>query len=158
MAALIIIAAGLYYIYRNMQGVNPVMTSNMDLSYATGKAKHIYIRGKDSITARMNSFKGKVNLKQSEKDSSYHFTASDSSHSLIINLRHDAGGNLSMDYTLGIISKDLLRIDTIFQSRVDTLRITERILDKDDPPFYNTFLFGAVITGAIILLLISLVR
>ena len=157
-AIIIILTFALFVLFRPIQCSNPGATSKTDTAYSIGKAQSLYLKGKDSISLKTNSFHGKKFLNPSAIDNSYHFTSADSSHKLEIILTPAADSNLSMDYSLDIFSKNLVRIDTIFQSRIDTLKITERILENLDPPFYNTFLFGAIITSTIILLLISLIK
>lgn len=130
----------------------------IDTTYFKGKTEQIYKKGKDSITTKKSTFHTKANMSHSLKDSAYSYTKNDSLYNLSINVKPTADGELSMEYFLDLTSKELVRIDTVYQFRVDTLKIKETITRVIKPPFYNTFLFGAIVTGTIILLLINILK
>lgn len=153
----IIILSVLFVLFRHIKNATPKTESKTQITYSPGKTKQLYQKGKDSITTKTKSLHNKVILKLSEKDSSYNFTNSDSNYKLSINIQPAADRNLAMNYFLDLTSKDLVRIDTIFQLRVDTLKIKETILERIEPPFYNTFLFGALTTALVIILIIQLI-
>ena len=165
-AIIIIILSALFVLLRLIQGSNPKEETKTETTYSTGKTETLYKQGKDSITTKTKSIHNKVILKPSAADSSYIFTkepastwsyqGGDSSYKLTINIQPSADGKLLLDYFLNLTTKDLVRIDTIYQLRVDTLKIKETIIQKIDPPFYNTFLFGAIVATAVILLIINI--
>jgi hypothetical protein len=147
-----------FVLFRPIKSSAPKTETKTDTTYSTGKTEQLYKKGKDSITTKTKSFHATSILKSSAADSSYNFSRVDTSYKLSINIQPSADGNLAMDYFLDLTSINLIRIDTIFQLRVDTLKIKQTITEKIKPPFYNTFLFGAVVTGSIILLLTILIR
>ena len=152
---ILILISVFFVLFRPIINTEPEITTKTETTYSPGKTEQLYKQGKDSITTKTKSLHATSILRPSAADSTYNFTSEDSSYKLSVNLQPATDGNLSMDYFLSLTSEDLIRIDTIYQLRVDTLKINETIYEKEDPPFYNTFLFGAVITGTIILLLIN---
>ncbi len=157
-AVIIIVLSVLYVLFRPINKSVPEIQTKTEISYSPGKTQQLYKQGKDSITTKTKSLHENIILQPPAKDSSYTFTNADSSYNLSLNLKPDTAGNLLMDYFLDIKTKDLVRIDTIFLTRTDTLKIKQTITERIEPPFYNTFLFGAVVTGSIILLLTILIR
>ena len=157
-AVIIIVLSVLFVLFSLIKNSGYKEETKTEIAYSTGKTKQFYKKGKDSITTKTKSIHSMLTLKPSAADSSYIFTNSDSSYKLSINIQPSTDGNLSMEYFLDLISKGLIRIDTIYQFRVDTLKIKQTITERIEPPFYNTFLFGAVVTGTIILLLTILLR
>lgn len=130
---------------------------HIDSTYTIGKTEQLYKKGKDSVIEKAKSFGIKTLVKQSGKDSAYNYFHKDSLYNISINIKQASEG-MSLDYLLNITSKELLRIDTIYQIRVDTIKIKETISERIDPPFYNTFIFGVIIAGAVILLLINYIN
>ncbi|MHB8579322.1 MAG: hypothetical protein ACYDA4_05615 [Ignavibacteriaceae bacterium] len=128
-----------------------------DSTYSAGRTERFYKKGKDSVSTKTKTYHIKSILKPSGKDSLYSFSYNDSLYNISINFAPGAEGGpgVSMEYLLNLSSKDLIRIDTLYQLRVDTLKIKETISERINPPFYNTFIFGVIAAGAIILLLIS---
>ncbi len=129
-----------------------------ETTYSPGKTEQLYKKGKDSAITKTKSIHATSILKPTAVDSTYNFTSDDSSYKFSINIQPTADGKLTMDYFLDLTSKDLVRIDTIYQLRVDTLKIKQTITEIIEPHFYNTFLFGAVVTGSVILLLTILIK
>ncbi len=156
-AIIIFVLSVLFVIFRPIQNVTLDKESKTETTYSAGKTKQLYKKGKDSVTTKTKSFHSMSTLKPSAADSSYFFTNSDSSYKLSINIRPATNENLSMEYFLDLTSKDLVWIDTIYQLRVDTLKIKQAITERIDPPFYNTFLFGAVTATLIIILILHLI-
>ncbi len=148
----------LNFIKSNTSHIQPRTTHQEQRTYSIGITKQHYKQGKDSITTKTKSFHSFSILTPSAADTSYTFSAEDSSYKLSLNLKPDSIGNISLDYFLTLTSKDLIRIDTIIQTRIDTLKIKEVLIEKEDPPFYNTFIFGTIVTGSIILLLINILK
>ncbi len=155
--ALIIVLSVLIVLFRPIKNSAPKTETKTETTYSPGKTKQLYKPGKDSITTRTKSVHAVVTLKPAVEDTSYSFTADDSTYKLSINIQPSADGNLSMDYFLDLTTKDMVRIDTIFQLRIDTLKIKETISERIEPPFYNTFLFGAITTALVIILIIQLI-
>ena len=151
----IILLSILFVLFRPIKSSAPKTETQTKTTYSPGTMQQLYKQGKDSITTKTKSIRSKVILKPSEKDSSYIFTNSDNSYKLSINIQPAADGNLSLDYFLDLTTKDMIRIDTIYQLRIDTLKIKETILERIEPPFYNTFLFGAITTALVVILLIQ---
>lgn len=60
----------------------------------------------------------------------------------------------SLDYLLNIKAREVMRTDTIYKVRTDTLNIsTVRSIIKPNP-FYNTFWFGSALTSLVIILIL----
>ena len=139
-----------------------------ETTYSTGEIEQLYKKGKDSIAIKTKSIHAAAILKSSAEDSTYTFTKQDSSYNLSINIQPArrslksvgepaADGNLLKDYFLDMTTKDLVRIDTIYQTRIDTIKIKQTILKRIEPPFYNTFLFCAIVATAVILLILHFI-
>jgi len=157
-AIIIVLSSVLFLLFRPIKSPAPNTETKTETTYSTGKTEQHYKQGKDSITTKTKSIHSKVILKPSEKDSSYHFAKTDSLYNLSVNIKPETDTSLTLEYFLELTSKDLIRIDTIYQLRIDTLKIKQTITEIIEPPFYNTFLFGAVVTSSIILLLTFLIR
>ncbi len=153
-AIIIILSFVLFVLFLNLK---PRTTDIEQRTYTIGTTQQLYKPGKDSVTISTKSFHSAIILKPSAVDSTFNLTSGDSTYKLSLNIRNSAGSSLSLEYFLNINSKDLVRIDTIFQTRIDTLKIKEVIIEKQDPPFYNTFLFGALTTALVIIFLIQLI-
>lgn len=126
--------------------------------YSKGKTTQTYKKGKDSITITTKTITDSAVIKPIPKDSTYNYTKTDSTYKLQIKAKQKAEGNLDLKYFLTVKAKQLIRIDTVFKFRIDTVKITKTIIKKVAQPFYNTFIFGAIITGSIILLLIHILH
>ncbi len=137
--------------------IEPSTTHQEQTTYTVGKSQQFYKHGKDSAITSTKTFHNAVTLNPSAVDSTYNFTSGDSSYKLSLNIHASADSSFSLEYFLNINSKDLVRIDTIFLTRIDTLKIKDTITIKQDPPFYNTFLFGALTTALVIILLIHFI-
>ncbi len=163
----IILLSVLFVLFRPIKSSAPKTDTKTETTYSLGNTQQLYKKGKDSITTKTKSIRSKVILKPSEKDSSYRFVKSpasawsfqdgDSLYDLTINIKPESDSTFSLEYFLDLTSRDLVRIDTIYQLRVDTLKIKETILERIKPPFYNTFLFGAITTALVVILLIQLI-
>ena len=153
----IILSFVIYVLFLNLKPKTPDKGQRTTTTYSVGQPQQFYKQGKDSITTTTKTFHNAVTLKPSADDSTYNFTSSDSSCKLSLNLKPDSTGMISLDYFLELTTKDLVRIDTIFLTRIDTLKIKDTITIKQDPPFYNTFLFGALTTALVVILLIHLI-
>ena len=156
-AVIIIVLSVLYVLFRPIKKSIPEIQTKTETAYFPGKTQQLYKQGKDSVTTKTKSLQGKIILQPSAKDSSCNYSFKDSSYNLSLNLKPDTAGNLLMDYFLDIKIKDLVRIDTIFLTRIDTLKIKQTITERIDPPFYNTFLFGALTTVLVVILLIHFI-
>jgi hypothetical protein len=152
-----IVLSVLFVLFRPIKNTEPKTMTKTKTTFSTGKTQQLYKQGKDSITTKTKSIHNKVILKPSEKDSSYCFSKSDSLYDLSINIKPETDSSFALEYFLNLTSKDLIRIDTIYQLRVDTLKIKETISERIDPPFYNTFLFGALTTALVVILLIHFI-
>ena len=146
-----------FVLFLNLKPKTPDKEQLTTTTYSTGNTQQLYKQGKDSIMTSTKTFHKALTLTPSAADTSYSFFAEDSSYKLSLNINSAAAGNLNLEYFLDIKSKDLVRIDTIFQTRIDTLKIIDTITIKEDPPFYNTFLFGALTTALVVILLIQLI-
>ena len=139
-------------------------TLKTDITYSTGNTQQLYKKGREIITTKTKTFHNAVILKPSAEDSTYNYTKEDSTYELSINIKPAPDGNLTadkaaltMEYFLNLTTKELIRIDTIYQLRVDTLKIKETILEKSNITFYNTLLFGAITTVLIIILILQFI-
>ena len=167
-ALIIILSFVLFVLFCPIKKSISESQSKTETTYSAGKTQQLYKQGKDSITTKTKSLHEKIILHHSAEDSTYKYSTApgspwfyqggDSSCKLSLIIQPAADGNLALDYFLDLTTKDLVRIDTIFLTRIDTLKIKQTITKIIEPPFYNTFLFGAVITGTIILLLINFLR
>ena len=153
-----IVLSVLFSLFRPMKKSVPEKQIKTETTYSPGKTQQLYKQGKDSVTTKTKSLHEKIILHHSAEDSTFKYSTADSSSKLSLIIQPAADGNLAVDYFLDLTTKDLVRIDTIIQTRIDTLKIKQTITERIDPPFYNTFLFGAVVTGSIILLLTILLR
>ena len=147
----------IFVLFRPIKNTDSKTTTKTDTTYTIGNTQQLYKKGKDSIAIKTKSIHAAAILKSSAADSTYTFTKQDSSYKLSLNIQPAADGNLSMDYFLDITTKDLVRIDTIYQTRIDTIKIKQTITQKIEPPFYNTFLFGAIAATAVILLILHFI-
>ena len=129
-----------------------------DSTYSIGKTQQLYKKGKDSIITKTKSFHAKTKITIPVKDSAYSITKDDSLYNLSIKIKPEKDSTFSLEYFLDLTSKDLVRIDTIYQLRVDTIKIKQTIIQTIQPPFYNTFLFGAIVATAVILLIINFIN
>ncbi len=157
-ALIIILSFVVFVLFRPIKNTTQNEETKTETTYSTGKTEQLYKKGKDSISTKTESFHNKAIIKYSPKDTTYTFAKLDSLYNLSVNIKPEADSTFTLEYFLDLISKDLVRIDTIYQLRVDTLKIKETISERIEPPFYNTFLFGAVVTGTVILLLTILLR
>ncbi len=156
-AIIIVLSFVLFVLFRPIACSTQKQQSTVDTTYTIGITQQHYKQGKDSITTKTKLLHATSILSPSAADSSYSFSTQDSSYKLSLNINPATAGNLYLEYFLDIKSKELFRIDTIFQTRIDTLKIKEVIIEKEDPPFYNTFLFGSLTTALLIILLIHLI-
>ena len=157
-AVIIIVLSVLYVLLRPIKKSIPEIQTKTETTYSPGKTQQLYKQGKDSVTTKTKSLHEKIILHHSAEDSTFKYSTADSSSKLSLIIQPAADGNLAFDYFLDLTTTDMVRIDTIFLTRIDTLKIKETFYEKVDSPFYNTFLFGAVVTGSIILLLTILLR
>ncbi len=156
-AIIIVLSFVLFVLFSHIKNNGSKEGSRIETTYSTGKTEQLYKKGKDSITTNTKSNHSKIILKPSEKDSSYRFAKSDSLYDLSINIKLENDSSFALEYFLDLTSKDMVRIDTIYQLRVDTLKIKETIFERIEPPFYNTFLFGSLTTALVIILIIQLI-
>ncbi len=153
-AGIIILISVLFILFRPIKKVVPEKQIKTETTYSPGKTQQLYKQGKDSVTTKTKSLHEKIILHHSAEDSTYKYSTADSSCKLSLIIQPAADGNLALDYFLALTTKDLVRIDTIFMTRIDTLKIKETITERIEPPFYNTFLFGALTTALVVILLI----
>ncbi len=132
-------------------------TIKTETTYSIGNTQQLYKKGKGTVTAKVDTFHNAVNLKPSAEDTTYNFIKEDSAYKLSIKIKPLPEDNLAMEYFLNVASKEIIRIDTIYQLRIDTLKIKETINDKSTPSFYNTLLFGAITTALIIILILQFI-
>ena len=121
-------------------------TIKTETTYSIGNTQQLYKKGKGIVTTKVKNFHNAVILKPSEEDTTYNYTEEDSNYKLSIKIKPAPEGALAMDYILNQTSKELIRIDTIDQLHIDTLKIKETILEKTALSFYNTLLLGAITT------------
>ena len=153
-SAFLILLSGLLYFLSNKR---TEVNTKTKTTYSTGETQLLYKQGKDSITTKTKSLHEKIILHHSAEDSTYKYSTADSSSKLSLIIQPTADGNLALDYFLDLTTKDLVRIDTIFLTRIDTLKIKQTITERIEPPFYNTFLFGALTTALVVILLIHFI-
>ena len=154
---IIIALSVLFVLFRLIKKSTPEIQTKTETTYYPGQTKQFYKLGKDSITTKTKSLHDKIILHHSAEDSTYKYSTADSSCKLSFNIQPTADGNLALDYFLDLTTKDLFRVDTIFLTRIDTLKITQTISEIAEPPFYNTFLFGALTTALVVILLIHFI-
>ena len=130
-------------------------TIKTETTYSIGNTQQLYKKGKGIVTTKVDTIHNAVTLKPSAEDTTYNFTKEDSAYKLSIKIKPTLEGILTMDYILNLTSKEMIRIDTIYQLRIDTLKIKETINDKSTTSFYNTLLFGAITTALIIILILQ---
>ena len=156
-AAIISVLSILFVLSRLIKTSAPEGQSRTATTYIPGNTQQLYKQGKDSILTSTKSFHQKVVLHPTAEDSSCSFTSSDTSYKLSLNIQPAADSNFTLEYFLDLTTKNLVRIDTLFLTRIDTLKITRTITERIDPPFYNTFLFGAIVATAAILLILNFI-
>ncbi len=132
-------------------------TIKTETTYSIGNTQQLYKKGKGIVTTKVDTIHNAVTLKPSAEDTTYNFTKEDSAYKLSIKIKPTLEGILTMDYILNLTSKEMIRIDTIYQLRIDTLKIKETINDKSTTSFYNTLLFGAITTALIIILILQFI-
>ena len=157
----LILLAGIIFLIKNSSKKETLKT---DTTYSSGNTQQLYKKGKEIITTKVKNFHNAVILNSSAEDSTYNFTQEDSTYKLSIKIKLapevglTAGkAVLTMDYVLNLTSKELIRIDTIYHLRIDTLKIKETIHDKSTITFYNTLLFGAITTVLVIILILQFI-
>ena len=128
-----------------------------ETTYSAGNTQQLYKKGNEIITTKTNIFHNAVILNPSEKDTTYNFTKEDSAYKLSIKIKPSPDGALAMDYILNLTSKEIIRIDTIYQLRIDTLKIKETINEKSTISFYNPLLLGAITTVLVIILILQFI-
>ena len=156
-AIIIIVLSVLFFLFRPMKKSVPEKQIKTETTYSPGKTQQLYKQGKDSVTTKTKSLHEKIILHHSAEDSTYKYSTADSSCKLSLIIQPAVDGNLALDYFLDLTTKDLVRIDTIFMTRIDTLKIKETISEIIEPPFYNTFLFGGLTTALVVILLIHFI-
>ena len=154
----VILLSVLFVLYTPIKNSFFKIESVIDSTYSIGKIQQHYKKGKDSVITKSKTFHTKTKIAKPRKDSTSSYTSKDSLYSLSINIIPEKDSSFSLEYFLDITSKDLVRIDTVYQIRVDTLKIREVITKIIKPPFYNTFWFGAVAAAAVILLIIHFIN
>jgi len=139
-------------------------TLKTDTIYSIGNTHQLYKIGNEIITTKTKTFHNAVILNPSAEDTTYNFTKEDSAYKLSIKIKPAPEGALTagkaalaMDYILNLTSKEIIRIDTIYQLRIDTLKIKETLHDKSTISFYNTFLLGAITTVLVIILILQFI-
>ena len=157
-ALIIILSFVLFVLFCSIKNTTQNEETKTETTHSTGKTEQLYKKGKDSVSTKTESFHNKAIIKYSPKDTKYAFVKSDSLYNLSVNIKPEADSTFTLEYFLDLISKDLVRIDTIYQLRVDTLKIKQTITERINPPFYNTFLFGSIVTGAVIFLIINFIH
>ena len=130
-------------------------TIKTETTYSIGNTQQLYKKGKGIVTTKVDTFHNSVILNPSAEDTTYNFTKEDSAYKLSIKIKPAPEGALTMDYVLNLTSKEMIRIDTIYQLRIDTLKIKETINDKSTTSFYNTLLFGAITAVLVITLILQ---
>ena len=139
----LILLAGIIFFVKYTTKKETIKTA---ATHSTGNAQQLYKKGKGIVTTKVKNFHNAVILKPSEEDTTYNYTEEDSNYKLSIKIKPAPEGALAMDYILNLTSKELIRIDTIDQLHIDTLKIKETILEKTALSFYNTLLLGAITT------------
>ena len=133
-------------------------TIKTETTYSIGNTQQLYKKGKGSVTTKVDTFHNAVILNPSAEDTTYNYTKEESSYKLSIKIKPAPEGALTMDYVLNLTSKELVRTDTIYRLRIDTLKIKETILEKSTISFYNTLLLGAITTALIIILILQFIH
>lgn len=151
---IIILLSVFFSLYSPIKNSFLKVESKTDSTYSIGKIHQFYKKGKNSIITNTKTFHAKTKITLPVKDSVYTYTKSDSLYKLSVNVKRSDDGKLSLEYFLDLTSQTSVRIDTIYQLRVDTIKIKQTIIQTIKPPFYNTFLFGAIIATAVILLIL----
>lgn len=156
--AIIILLSVFLVLYSPIKNSFIKVDSKTDSTYSIGDTQRFYKIGKGSVITNTKTFHTKTKIASLGKDSTYIFTKKDSLYNFTIKIIPAADTNsFLLDYFLDIKSKNLVRVDTIYQIRVDTLKIKQVITKVLKPPFYNTFWFGAAAATAVILLLIHFI-
>ena len=101
--------------------------SAIDSTYSIGKTHQLYKKGKDSVNTNTKTFHTEAKIEATGKDSAFTYTRKYSLYNLSINIKPETDSSFSLEYFLDITSKDLVRIDTVYQIRIDTLKIREVI-------------------------------
>jgi hypothetical protein len=156
-AIIAIVLSVLFVLFRPIKSSAPNTETKTETTYSTGKTEQLYKKGKDSVSQKTKSFHNKVIVRHLPKDTTYTFAKTDSIYNLFVNIKPETDSTFSLEYFLDLTSKDLVRVDTIYQLRIDTLKIKQTITERIEPPFYNTFLFGAITTALVVILLIHLI-
>ena len=132
-------------------------TIKTETTYSAGNTQQLYKKGNEIITTKTKTFHNAVNLKPSAEDTTYNFTKEDSAYKLSIKIKPAPGGSLAVEYFLNLTSKEMIRIDTIYQLRIDTLKIKETINEKSALSLYYPLLLGAITTVLIIVLVLQFI-
>ena len=132
-------------------------TIKTETTYSAGNTQQLYKKGKGTVTTKVDTFHNAVNLKPSAEDTTYNFAKEDSAYKLSIKIKPAPGGSLAVEYFLNLTSKEMIRIDTIYQLRIDTLKIKETINEKSALSLYYPLLLGAITTVLIIVLVLQFI-
>ena len=151
---IILIAAASVLIYF-INGHNPaVINEIVTKKIVRGKDSIDIKKGNERIAVKTKNYNSK--LKIVKTDSKDHlFTDSTDAYSLVVKVPSVIDPDLvSLDYLLNVKAREVMRTDTIYKIRTDTLNIsTVKVVTRQDH-FYNTFWFGSAITSLVILLIL----
>ena len=154
---LITILSVFFFLFSPIKNSFLKVLSKNDSTYSIGKTQQFYKKGKDSIITKSKTFHTVTKITASGKDSTYNYNKKNSLYNLSINIKPETDSSFSLEYFLDLTSKELIRIDTVFQLRVDTIKIKQTIIQTIKPHFYNTFWFGVAFATAVILLVLHFI-
>ncbi len=151
---IILIISAAAFLYFHTEESSTVSNQTVTKKIIRGRDSTDIKRGKETITVKTKKYHSELKIKRME-NSDHIFTDSTDTYSLTVNIPQVTDTNFtSLDYLLNIKAREVMRTDTIYKVRTDTLNIsTVRSIIKPNP-FYNTFWFGSALTSLVIILIL----
>jgi hypothetical protein len=154
--AVLFITSVIFLLWRMLSpGNKEVQLVNKELS--KGKITRKVTPGVDHIQVLKKKYDRAINITKGKNDNAYKLQDSTEDYNLDMIIKPcEDSGQIKLNYRIEVKSKKLMRIDTVFLFRIDTLKI-EKIKVRENP-FYDTFWFGSAVTTLVIFLFSLLVK
>ena len=153
-AVIVVVTISLFYFFHKDESI-----VSQKVKIKKGIETIDYKKGKDSLVINQQQYHKEDCLKKNKNENTFIRTDSTKNYDITFNIKPTENpDSIDFEYFLNIKSKDLIRIDTLFKFRTDTLTIEKTEIKFQKNPFYNTFWFGAAVTSFTILLISLLIR
>ncbi len=151
---MLITAASLFIYFNTKHGSPDIASEIVTKKIVRGRDSIDIKKGKEYITVKTENYNSALKMRR-RKNKDYLFTDSTDTYSLVVKIPPEIDTNfINLDYLLDIKSKEVMRTDTIYRIRTDTMLINSvRAINKPNS-FYDTFWFGSAVTSLVILLIL----